>query len=123
MSRRRSDDVRTTLSVNGGEEIDVTDALNRVGANADLRSFFNRAVTLEEERRDAAKAVKEVLEEAKSAGFDKKALSQLLKRHFEDETQRAAREATEMARDLMARALGEFASTPLGDAAMASASA
>ncbi|WP_161993647.1 GapR family DNA-binding domain-containing protein [Muricoccus nepalensis] len=120
MGRRGSNGIRTSVSIAGGEEIDVTDAMNRVGANADLRQFLDRAIVLEDQRRDAAKGVKDVLDEAQGAGFDRKALTLLLKRHFEDDTQRAARKATETALELMERALGDFITSPLGEAARAS---
>lgn len=87
-------------------------------ADQRLVSIVDRIVNLETEKRDLSADIKDVLKEAKSAGYDVKALREVVKRRMEDRDAADKREAVEMARDLMLAALGEFANTPLGAAAV-----
>jgi uncharacterized protein (UPF0335 family) len=83
-----------------------------------LRSIVDRIVRLEEERASLGNDVKEIYTEAKSAGYSKKALRIVVKREMEDADARAAREASETEAELIMSALGEFASSPLGEFAI-----
>lgn len=90
-------------------------------ADQRLLSIVERIVRLEEEKRDASDCIKEVVLEAKSAGYDAKAVRQIVRRRMEDATQREKREATEQALDLMLAELGDFVTSPLGQAAVSKA--
>lgn len=84
------------------------------GVAADrLRSIVERIERLEEERKALGDDVKDIYLEAKSAGFDVKALRQLIRERRQDEAEREERETLI---EVYRRALGEFASTPLGEA-------
>ena len=56
-------------------------------------------------------------QEAKSAGYDLPGLRLAIREQRETAEQRRKREAAEQNRDLILAALGEFATTPLGQAA------
>lgn len=88
-------------------------------SNNQVRSYVDRIVRLEEEKRETAKAIKDVYDEAKSAGFAPKAIRIVVKREMETADQRAAREAVEAEADLIIAALGAFVDSPLGQAAVA----
>lgn len=88
------------------------------GGTQQLRSIVDRIVRLEEEKAGLSADIKEIYGEAKSSGWAKKAVRIVVKREMEDSEQRAAREAVEMEADLMLSALGDFASSPLGEAAV-----
>lgn len=88
-------------------------------ADQRLLSIVDRVVRLEEERRGIAADVKDIYEEAKSAGYDPKAVRAVVKRRMEKPSDTEKREAVERERDLMLAALGDLASTPLGQAAAA----
>ncbi len=88
------------------------------GTASQLRSVVDRIVRLEEEKSGLSADIKEIYEEAKSAGWTKKAVRIVVKREMEDSEQRASREAVENEAELMLSALGELASTPLGEAAI-----
>lgn len=78
-----------------------------------LRSIVERIERLEEERRALAADIKDIRREAKSAGFDVRAINILLRERRMDETERRE---LELQIDLYRRALGVFAETPLGRA-------
>ena len=82
-----------------------------------LRSFRDRIVRLEEEKKALSDDIKDVYQEAKSAGFDMKALRRVVKDSRMDQTQRAAVRETESIVDLYRASLGMLDGTPLGDAA------
>lgn len=82
-----------------------------------LRSVIDRIVRLEEEKKGLGADIKEIYEEAKSAGSSKKSIRIVVKREMEDSEQRASREAAEEEAELILAALGDFASSPLGEAA------
>ena len=86
-----------------------------------LRSIVDRAVRLTEEQRDAAAALKDVMTEAKSKGYDVKALRTVIKHAMETPEQRESRETTEAIIAAMKADLGAFGDTDLGKAAIASA--
>jgi len=88
-------------------------------ADQRLVSIVDRVVRLEEERRGIAADIKDIITEAKSAGYDPKALRQVVKRRMEDAADAEKREAIERERDLMMAALGDLVGTPLGQAAAA----
>lgn len=84
-----------------------------------LRAFVERIERLEEEKASLASDIKEVYAEAKSNGFDTKALRKIVSMRKKEEHQRLEEEAilaTYMA------ALGMLADTPLGEAALRSKS-
>jgi uncharacterized protein (UPF0335 family) len=83
---------------------------DNVGAER-LASFIERLEKLDEEKRVIAEDMKDVLTEAKSAGYDPAALRSILKMRREDAQKRRERE--EML-DVYLRALGQLADTPLG---------
>jgi uncharacterized protein (UPF0335 family) len=78
-----------------------------------LRSIVDRIERLEEERKALGADIKDIKTEAKSAGFDMKALNRLLRERREDD---AEREEREILVDLYRRALGPLSDTPLGEA-------
>jgi uncharacterized protein (UPF0335 family) len=90
-------------------------------ADQRLVSIVDRLVRLEEERRALAADMKDIRQEAKSAGYNVAALGDIVKERLETAKQKAAREDRETARDLMRNALGDFASSPLGTAAVGAA--
>jgi uncharacterized protein (UPF0335 family) len=67
-----------------------------------LRSIVDRIERLEEEKRELASDIKDVMQEAKSAGFDTKTVREVLRRRRMDP---AEREERDMLRDLYERAL------------------
>jgi hypothetical protein len=81
------------------------------------QSFLARLIRLEQERRDNAEDKKEIGVEMKEAQLLKEEVAGIklaVKRHFEEPEKRELRESAEE----FAAALGEFASSPLGDAAI-----
>lgn len=88
-------------------------------ADQRLVSIVERIVRLEEERRGLSDDIKDVVKEAKSAGYDVKAIRAVVKRQMEDSSAADERRRVEAERDLMLAALGEFVNTPLGQAAAA----
>lgn len=88
-------------------------------ADQRLLSIVERISRLKEEQRGLAADIKDIITEAKSAGYDTKALRLLVKRHAEDADQRKKREDVEASLEIMLNALGNFATSPLGSAAVA----
>ncbi len=80
-----------------------------------LKSLIERIERLEEEKRALAGDIKEVYAEARGTGFDTKIMRQLIKDRRMDKDDLDVREAL---LDIYRRALGMFADTPLGEAAM-----
>lgn len=87
-------------------------------AHEQLRSFIERLERLDEEKRALAEDMKELFAQAKSTGFDVKAIKQILKERRQDEAERRDFEAIV---DTYRHALGQLADTPLGNSAIASA--
>ena len=111
MARNRT---RMSISMNGEEPIDVTDAMH----NISVGRFIDRLENLETEKRAVQEQIKEVMKEVEGAGFNKAAVRTLVKRRFESTEQRTARLDAEQALELMIAALGEFGNTPLGENAI-----
>jgi uncharacterized protein (UPF0335 family) len=78
-----------------------------------LRSFVERIERLEEDRANLSADIREVIAEAKSAGFDARAIRELVKLRKLDPAERQEREHL---LDVYRRALGDLDGTPLGDA-------
>jgi arginine deiminase len=90
-----------------------------MAANTDekAQAFLARWIKLEEERLENATDRKELVVEMKSAELLKEEIAGIKlagKRHFEDPEKRVLRESAEE----FAAALGAFASSPLGNAAI-----
>lgn len=75
-------------------------------AKDQLRSFVERIVRLEEEKKTFADDIKEVYGEAKSDGFDPKALRRVVKLQRMDQSQKAAHEEVETILETYMQALG-----------------
>ena len=86
--------------------------------NENIRAIVDRIVRLEEEKQSLSTDIKAIYQEARSAGFEPKAVKIAVKREMETAEQKAAREAVEAEAALILAALGEFAGTPLGKAAV-----
>ncbi len=84
-------------------------------AAARLRSLVERIERLETEKRERAEDIKDIYAEAKSSGFDPKTLRKLVSDRRKEPAEVEEQEAL---LEVYRRALGEYASTPLGDAAM-----
>lgn len=86
------------------------------GVAADrLRSIVDRIERLETERANLGSDIKDLYAEAKSAGYDVKALRIVIRQRKQDA---ADLEETETLVDIYRRALGDFGSTGLGAAAI-----
>lgn len=94
-------------------------------SNASATRFVERFVTLLEERARVGEDVRDLMTEAKSAGHMpaaiRKTASDLFKIRQETAEQAAKRQALEDEVARIKSALGEFSSSPLGMAALASA--
>ncbi len=82
-----------------------------------LRAYRDRIVRLEEEKKELSSDIKDIYAEAKSEGFDMRALRRVVKDSMMDDTQRAAQRETETISDLYRASLGMLDGTPLGEAA------
>ena len=88
----------------------MTTGSNTIAADR-LRSFVDRIMNLEEDRSAINADIREVKSEAKSTGFDMKALNEVLRL---ERMEKSDREEFEALRELYVDALH---GTPLGDAA------
>lgn len=70
-----------------------------------LLSLIERIERLGEEKKEIQEAIKDIFAEAKGAGFDVKALREVLKLRAQDKDEREEREAI---RDAYLRALGMY---------------
>ena len=86
-------------------------------APSQLRSFVDRLVHLEERKREIAQDIKDVKDEAKSAGFDKRVVTQIVRETMMDEEQRTAQREFEEICEVYRASLGMLGGTPLGEAA------
>jgi len=99
----------------------ITGAPPRAGHNsgvvdgARLRSFVERIERLEAEKAELAEDIREVLKEAKGEGFERKLLRKLVAERRLSPQERAEQEQL---LDTYRHALGMYASTPLGKAAL-----
>lgn len=92
--------------------------MNGHNSNAQLISIVERIEKLEEEKAATASDIKDVYAEAQGAGFDKKALREIVRRRKQDQD---ARDELEAVIDTYTRALGGLADTPLGKAGLENA--
>lgn len=92
-----------------------------MATNGHIQSIVSRIVRLSEEKAALGEDIKDIYTEAKSAGHDVKAVRIAVKRQMETEEKRKAREAVETEAELIIAALGAFADSPLGAAAVAAA--
>ncbi len=83
-----------------------------------LRSIVERIERLDEEKRAISSDIKDIMAEAKSAGFDTKVIRQLIAIRRKEP---AEVEEQEMLLSIYKRALGMLYDTPLGAAALAAA--
>lgn len=86
--------------------------------NNQLKAFVERIEKLEEEKTAIAEDIKEIYSEAKGTGFDPKILKQVIALRKKDAAKRAEEQAVLA---IYMEALGMLAGTPLGDAALKSA--
>lgn len=88
-----------------------------LGANAkeQLKALVERIERIEEEKAALSADIREIYAEAKSEGFDTKAIREIIRLRRQDEAKRREREAV---RDTYLHALGMLADTPLGQAAL-----
>lgn len=85
-------------------------------ASNQLRSFVDRLVHLEEQKRAIMEDIKSVKSEAKGVGFDTKAIGVAVKRAMETAADASARRELEAVTELYLASLGMLDGTPLGDA-------
>jgi uncharacterized protein (UPF0335 family) len=85
----------------------------------DLKDIASRIESLEGEKAGISKSIKEIYLEAKSAGFDPKAITAVLRLRKKDKAERDELQATI---DSYLEALGMLADLPLRRAAIARAS-
>lgn len=86
------------------------------GSTALLRSLRDRIVNLEHDKADIQGDIKDVYREAKSQGFDVRALRKIVKETLQDESEKAAVAELEAVTDVYRAALGMLGGTPLGEA-------
>lgn len=80
-----------------------------------LNVFIQRIERLEEEKKALTSDIKEVYDEAKSAGFDTKIMRKVVAIRRMDEADRLEQQAI---MEVYMKALGMLADTPLGQAAL-----
>jgi len=85
-----------------------------------LRSIVDRIVRLETEKAELSDDIRDIFKEAKSAGYDVKALRSVVRRQRETAEQAEARRLTESTVEMMEAALGHFGDSDLGRAAIES---
>lgn len=90
----------------------------QASAQAQLRQFIERIERLSEEQKALAADVKDIYAEAKSVGFDVKAMRKIIAMRKKSA---AEREEEQAIIDVYAAALGLLADTPLGEAAIRTA--
>lgn len=86
-------------------------------ARQQLKGIVERITRLEQEKKEIADDIKDIYKEAKSNGFDPKALRKIVKESQQTPGQRAAARETEAITDIYRANLGMLDGTPLGDAA------
>ena len=93
---------------------------SHVIAKDQLKSIIERLERLEEEKKATSDDIRDVYAEAKGTGYDVKALRTIIRLRKQDADERAEQEAI---LDTYMAALGMLAGTPLGDSAVARATA
>jgi uncharacterized protein (UPF0335 family) len=83
--------------------------------NERLKQFIQRIERLEDEKKALSADINEVYSEAKSAGYDPKVMRQVVKIRKMD---KADRQEQESLLDVYLVAVGDFVSTPLGQAGL-----
>ena len=73
-----------------GDRAEAAQAASATRASEQLKSFIERIEALLEDKQAIADDVKEVFSEAKSCGFDTRAMRAILKMRKEDPTEREA---------------------------------
>jgi uncharacterized protein (UPF0335 family) len=86
---------------------------NSPAFGVDLRSYIERIEAVNAEIADLTSDRKEIYAEIKAAGYDAPTIRAIVKRRAADPEERHAKE---MLLDMYLAALGDFASTPLGEA-------
>ena len=89
-------------------------------ANDQIKSIIERIERLEEEKKATADDIRDVYAEARSNGFDAKALRAIVRLRKQDADERREHEAI---LEVYMHALGMLADTPLGQAAIGRATA
>jgi len=89
-------------------------------AKDQLRAVVERIERLEEEKKTISDDIRDVYAEAKGNGYDVKALRTIVRLRKQDANERAEQETI---LETYMQALGMLAGTPLGDAAIARATA
>lgn len=92
-------------------------------ADQKLVGFVDRLVRLGEEKREIADSIKDIYVEVKAAGYMPAALRIVVRERLETAEQADKRKLRETEAQLMREALGDFASAPLGEAAIKKARA
>jgi uncharacterized protein (UPF0335 family) len=105
---------RTLKTSNNGPE-------HNSGSNSADSIYARRIIKVEEEIRALKEDVKEIYAEAKEADVRVKPIRLAVKLYFDPEHVRVARAATQDAAEIIIHALGGYADTPLGEAAVKSA--
>lgn len=97
--------VKATMSINGGEQIEIPADMPRSPRCADdkLRLFIERVERLEEEKKGISDDIRDVYLEAKANGYDVKSMREIVKLRKLDRDTRQEREAI---LDLYKSALG-----------------
>jgi len=89
-------------------------------AKNELKAFVERIERLEEEKKTIADDIRDVYAEAKGRGYDVKAMRAIIRLRKQDANERAEHETI---LETYMQALGMLADLPLGQAAMARATA
>jgi len=95
--------------------------MSTIGHNSEdkrLQSFISRVERLNEERKAIGDDIREVMAEAKSAGFDTKIMRKIIAERKMDAAARAEQEAL---METYRAALGMISDLPLGEAALKAA--
>lgn len=87
-------------------------------SNSSIKSFVERAEAIEQERRDRAEDLRELMSEAKEAGLNVKAIRALVRRRMMTSDQRVAADDVAETLEQYVASLGEFGLSPLGAAAI-----
>ena len=95
---------------------------NSGGAEADV-PFIRRIIILEAQRRELAEDIKAIYAEAKEVDIRVKPIRRAVKLYFDTEAVRLARAQVEAEAERIIHALGGYADTPLGQAAVERAEA
>lgn len=104
-----------TVSVTSNDGAPMEAPKPRKGTDR-LRSYIDRIVRLEEQRRELAEDVKDIYTEAKHAGYQPATLRKVVKRRLETDEQRAKRQQLQADLEMVLAELGAWENTPLAQA-------